>query len=423
MKKIALALVLPWLLEAQSIPELFDALKSHSQIKSDTMLVKKSEIQKEMANASLYPKIDLFASYDNYNEATGMLPVPPNTMIGMVKDPTIAQPFSTNIYKAGAKFSMPLFVKSIYSTAKKAEAMQRSAKAKKQINILKNEALIVGANANFLYLVSLKKALEGKEKSLQETKKTIQIKVDNGRSPASALYKINDSLNEISISKNNIELQKKKLISSIASLTGIYLDTPVTMKQIENYHKGSFGSLQPLQEKIKADKINMKAQKEKLYPALYAHGSYVYSKAKAYNNDKNINEEYGNVGLLLNIPLLEMNQYSSISLAKIELQSSEIELEKARDELTSEAQMLEASLPLLDNSLKLYTQSIQNKKKLLAIAKVNYNNGRLSTEEYLRYEDAVVTQEANLYKTEATKWQTLMRLAVIYANNIEEMVK
>jgi len=423
MKKIALALVLPWLLEAQSIPELFDALKSHSQIKSDTMLVKKSEIQKEMANASLYPKIDLFASYDNYNEATGMLPVPPNTMIGMVKDPTIAQPFSTNIYKAGAKFSMPLFVKSIYSTAKKAEAMQRSAKAKKQINILKNEALIVGANANFLYLVSLKKALEGKEKSLQETKKTIQIKVDNGRSPASALYKINDSLNEISISKNNIELQKKKLISSIASLTGIYLDTPVTMKQIENYHKGSFGSLQPLQEKIKADKINMKAQKEKLYPALYAHGSYVYSKAKAYNNDENINEEYGNVGLLLNIPLLEMNQYSSISLAKIELQSSEIELEKARDELTSEAQMLEASLPLLDNSLKLYTQSIQNKKKLLAIAKVNYNNGRLSTEEYLRYEDAVVTQEANLYKTEATKWQTLMRLAVIYANNIEEMVK
>ena len=423
MKKIVIALVLPWLLEAQSIPELFDALKSHAQIKSDTMLVKKSEIQKEMVNASLYPKIDLFASYDNYNEATGMLPVPPNTLIGMVKDPTIAQPFSTNIYKAGAKFSMPLFVKSIYSTAKKAEAMQRSAKAKKRINILKNEALIVGANANFLYLVSLKKALEGKEKSLQETKKTIQIKVDNGRSPASALYKINDSLNEISISKNNIELQKKKLISSIESLTGIYLDTPVSMKQTANYQKGSLGSLQPLQEKIKADRINMKAQKEKLYPALYAHGSYVYSKAKAYNNDKDINEEYGNVGILLNIPILEMNQYSSISLAKVELQSTEIELEKVRDELTSEAQMLEASLPLLDNSLKLYTQSIQNKKKLLAIAKVNYNNGRLSTEEYLRYEDAVVTQEANFYKTEATKWQTLMRLAVIYANNIEEMVK
>jgi len=423
MKKVLFALALPWLLEAQSIPELFDALKSHAQIKSDTMLVKKSEMQKKMVNSSLYPKIDLFASYDNYNEATGMLPVPPNKLLDMVQDQTVAQPFSNNIYKAGAKFSMPLFVKSIYTTAKKAEAMQRSAKAKKRINILQNEALIVGANANFLYLVSLTKALNGKEKSLLETKKTIQIKVDNGRSPASALYKINDSLNEIAISKNNIELQKKKLISTIESLTGVHLNAPVAMQQTATFEKGAFGSLKPLQEKVKADRINMQAQKEKLYPALYAHGSYVYSTGKAYNNDKDVNEEYGNVGILLNIPILEMNQYDSISLAKIELQSTEIELEKVRDELNSEAQMLETSLPLLDNSLKLYTQSVQNKKKLLAIAKVNYNNGRLSTEEYLRYEDAVVTQEANLYKTHATKWQTLMRLAVIYANNIEEMVK
>ena len=423
MKKTVLALALPLLLNAQSIPSLFDALKSHAQIKSDTLLVKKSEIQKEMVNSSLYPKVDLFASYDNYNEATGMLPVPPNKLMNMVKDQSIAQPFSNNIYKAGAKFSMPLFVKSIYTTAKKAEAMQQSAKAKKHINILKNEALIVGANANLLYLVSLTKALNGKEKSLLETKKTIQIKVDNGRSPASALYKINDSLNEIAIAKNNIELQKKKLISTIESLTGVHLDAPVAMRQTASYEKGALGSLKPLQEKIKADRINMQAQKEKLYPALYAHGSYVYSKAQAYNNDKDINEEYGNIGVVLNIPILEMNQYDSIALAKIELHSTEIELEKVRDELNAQAQMLETSLPLLDNSLKLYTQSVQNKKKLLAIAKVNYNNGRLSTEEYLRYEDAVVTQEANLYKTKATKWQTLMSLAVIYANNIEEMVK
>ena len=85
--------------------------------------------------------------------------------------------------------------------------------------------------------------------------------------------------------------------------------------------------------------------------------------------------------------------------------------------------MLEDSLPLLDHSLQLYKQSVANKKKLLAIAKVSYNSARLSTEEYLRYEDDVVTEKANLYKTQATKWQTLMQLAVIYGNNIEEMVK
>jgi outer membrane protein TolC len=423
MKKIVLALTLPWLLQAQSIPELFDALKSHAQVKSDTMMVKKSEVQKKMVTSTLYPKVDLFASYDNYNEATGMLPVPPNTLMSMVKDQSVAQPFSENIYRAGAKFSMPLFVKSIYTTAAKAEAMQRSAKAKKRINILKNEALIVGANANLLYLVSLQKALDIKEKSLQATHETVKIKVNNGRLAESALYKINDSLHEIAIAKNNIELQKKKLISSIESLTGVTLQEPVVMQELKSYTKGAFGSLKPLQEKLKANRINVKAQKEKLYPALYAHGSYVFSSAKAYNNDKDINEEYGNVGLVLNIPLLEVHQYESIDLAKVELQSLEVELEKLREELSAQAKMLEASLPLLENSRKLYAQSVQDKEKLLKIAKVSYESGRMSTEEYLRYEDAVVAQKANLYKTKANKWQTVMQLAVIYGNNIEEMVK
>jgi outer membrane protein TolC len=318
---------------------------------------------------------------------------------------------------------MPLFVKSIYTTAKKAEAMQRSAKAKKWINILQNEALIVGANANFNYLEALKKALNGKEKSLLATKETVEIKVNNGRLPASALYKINDALHEIAISKNNLELQKQKVISSIETLTGIRLQKAIFVKQIGSFKKGSMGSLKPLQEKLKADRLNIQVQKEKLYPALFAHGSYTFSHAKAYNNGNNIDEEYGNIGLLLNIPLLNVSQYDALSLAKVELQSSEVELEKVRDELSSEAKMLESSLSLLDNSRKLYLSSIEDKEKLLKIAKVSYASGRLSTEEYLRYEDAVVAQKANLYKTEATRWQTLMQLAVIYGNSIEEMVK
>jgi len=423
MKKIVLAVVLPWLLQAQSIPELFDALKSQAQVKADTMMVKKSAMQKKMATSLLYPKVDLFASYDNYNEATGMLPVPPNQLLDMVQDQSVAQPFSNEIYRAGGKFTMPLFVKSIYTTAKKAEAMQRSAKAKKRINILKNEAVIVGANANFLYLVELQKALDAKERSLLATKETVEIKVNNGRSPASALYKINDALHEIAIAKNNIELQKKKLISSIESLTGVTLQEPVSMEAMASYTKGNLGSLKPLQEKIKANRVEVKAQKEKLYPAVYAHGSYTFSSAKAYNNGKDVNEEYGDVGLVINVPLLDMHQYESIDLAKIELQSSEVELQKLRQELIAEAAMLENSLPLLQNSQKLYKESVADKEQLLTIAKVSYKSGRMSTEEYLRYEDAVVSQKANLYKTEATKWQTVMQLAVIYGNNIEEMVK
>lgn len=424
MKKIILLLAVPFVMYAQSLSQLFDALKHHAQTQSDEILVKKSEAQEDLVYASLYPKVNLFASYDNYSTPTGILPIPPDTLVGLVKDPANpTQAFSYNTYRTGVNFSIPIFVKSIYTTADKAKALQKSARAKKHINLLKNEAIIVGANANYIYLNSLLDALHVKEKSLQETQKMTQIKVDNGRTPASALYKINDALNQVSIAKNNIALQKKKLISSIETLTGIVLTKPVAMQQIASFSKGEMGALKPLEEKLHADSLGLKAQKEKLYPTLVAHGNYAFSTAKAYNNGHDANEQYGDVGVVLNIPLLAMDNYANIKLSKIKLHASEIALNKLSDALRAEAKMLNGSLTLLDNSHRLYTNSVQDKKKLLTIAKVNYRLGRMTTEEYLRYEDDVVSAEANLYKTEATRWQTLMQLAVIYANNIEEIVK
>ncbi|EQB40364.1 hypothetical protein M947_00785 [Sulfurimonas hongkongensis] len=420
LKKALIMFSLPLLLSAYTMPELFDALKKHSQTKSDEMVVKKAELYEDLNKAELYPRIDLFVSFDHYSSPTNLLPVPPNS----VKNPATAQPFSENITREGVTFTMPLFMKSIFTLVDKAKAIQKSAKAKKHINLLQNEALIVGNNANFVYLLALQKSLNAKEKSLLETKKTLQIKVENGRVAASALYKINDSLNQINIAKNNINLQKKKLISIIYSLTGIKLETPVAMTLSDNLDSSKgLASLEPLRVKIAADKLSVKAKKERLYPSLFAQGSYTFSQGTAYNNNKSLNEEYGNIGVVLNIPLFQMDSYSEISLAKVEVKSSEVELKKATDELEAKAQMLEESLPLLDNSMKLYTQSIYNKKQLLEIAKLNFKNARLSTEEYLRYEDDVVSAEAELHKAEAEMIQTKMQLAVIYANNIEEMVK
>jgi len=423
LKKTLLVLSFPVLIYAHTLTELFDALKEHSQTKSDEMVIKKAEIAGSQATSKLYPSINLFGAYDNYNTPTGLLPVVPNEMSKMLKNQNIAQPFSENIYRAGANFTMPIFVKSIFTYAKKAKEMQKSAKARKHINLLKNEALIVGTNAQLKYLSELGKSLDIKEKSLLETQKTLKIKVDNGRSPASSLYKIDDSLNQINIAKNNIALQKNKMISSIESITGIRLDTPINIEQRMSYSKNNLASLKPLQEKIVANKLSIKAQKEKLYPSLVAHGSYVFSKAKAYNNNKDVNEEYGNIGIVLNIPLLQMSQYDEIKKSKLEVKSDEIELQKLTDELKARASMLENSLGLYDNSIKLLQKSVKNKTKLLEIAKLNYKNARLSTEEYLRYEDEVVDAKAKLYQTKAQKWQALMELAVIYANNIEEMVR
>jgi len=425
LRKSLLALSLPLLLSATTLPDLFSALKAHAQTKSDEMVVKQAEVAKEMANAKLYPTVNLFAKYDYYTTATGMVPVPPNDLIPMVSPTSTAgQPFSQNIMREGANFTMPLFVKSIYTMSDKAQKMQKSAKSKKKINLLKNEAVIVGANANYLYLAELDKSLDVKRKSLLETQKTIQIKVDNGRAPASALYKIEDGINQIDITKNSIALQKEQLQNSIRSLTGITLQAPIKMQEVSSVQTSdTIESLTPLKLKIEANRLDVAAQKEKLYPSVVAYGNYAFSQAKAYNNDKNVNEGYGNVGVMLNIPLLAMGDYQDIKKSKIQMRQDEVEYEKLEAELSSKAKMLQNSLPLLANSIKLSQKSIANKEKLLKIAKVNYTSGRLSTEEYLRYEDDVVAASAKLYKTQAQKWQTLMELAVIYANNIEEMVK
>ncbi len=424
MRRMFAALSVAVSLQATTMPELFDALKNRAHTKVDDLALQKAKITHAQVTSRLYPKIDLFATYDNYSTPNGMIPLAPDHMLGLVKDPSKpSQPFSYNIYKAGAKFTMPIFVKSIYTMAKKAKAMQRSAKEKKQIDLLQNEALLVASNANLLYLKELARSLELKRKSLLETKKTIRIKVDTGRAPKSALYKIDDALNQIDIAKNNIDLQKERLVSSIESLTGIHLQEPITMHKSGTLHFQNMGALKPLQERVQASRIAFAAEKEKLYPSVFAHGSYAFSYAKAYNTHDNISEEFGNLGLVINIPLLAMDRYRSIEKAKAEYEMENMEMQKLQAELEAKAKMLKDTLPLLDRSITLAKKSIKNKEKLLQIAKVNYESGRLPTEEYLRYEDDVVSAKAALYQAQAKKWQSTVELAVIYGNNIEELVK
>jgi len=89
------------------------------------------------------------------------------------------------------------------------------------------------------------------------------------------------------------------------------------MQQITSFSKGEMGALKPLEEKLHADSLGLKAQTEKLYPTLVAHGNYALSTAKAYNNGHDANEHYGDVGVVLNIPLLAMDNYANIKLSKL----------------------------------------------------------------------------------------------------------
>jgi outer membrane protein TolC len=425
-KYLLIFFTLPLLLEAQSVKtigELFDSLKTHPVSISDEINMQRAEEGENIAYGNLYPKINLFGKYDWASNPTGMRPMTLNEMFPMIKDQTIPQPLSQNILRAGAMLSMPLFVKSIYTMASKAKMMYKSAESKKYINLMKNEAIIASANANLKFIEKMELALENKKKSINTTRQIVGIKVNNGRVPKSALLKINTALNNINIIKNKLDIKKEEVKRIIAMLTGIYIDKSINMEQTGNYTRGRIMALNPLYNKLEADRLTYRAEKEKLWPVLMVNGSYNHSWANAYNNGLGVQEDFANVSLTLAVPLLTMSQYSKISKAELDYKKTEMELRKMDLELRAQAKELESNLPLLENSISLYRESINNKEKLLNIAKAAYETGRMSIEDYLRYEDDLVMEKANLYKTQAEKWQTILKLAVIFGNNIEGIVK
>lgn len=416
----------PLFLQAQNVQnlgQLIDSLKSHPQSKSDEIAVEQALTAKKQVHSKLYPSVSGFGKYDHASSPTSMIPIVPNEMFEMISDETIGQPFSENIYRLGATVSMPIFMKSIYTTASMAKMMVKSAQEKAYINLLKNEAALVGFNASLMYIESMQKALESRQKSLQKTKEFVEIKVNNGRAPGTALLKINNALSDILLLLNDLNMQREQVIAGIASYTGLTLTNAVPMQQIGDYQDGEFRSLDPMVYKLKAAGLKLRAEKEKLLPSLSAQGSYSNNFAKAYNNDENVHNDYTSISVTLSIPVVAMNQYAQIKSSRLEVEATQNELNKTKLELAAQATQLQNSLVLLENSLQLYQNSIKNKQALLETAKVAYRSEQMTMEDYLKYEDDVTMEQSKMFKSQAQKWQNLVQLAVIYGNNIEQIVQ
>ncbi len=425
-KILILVLLFPVLVKAQeeqSMQMLFDSLKTHPKSIADDLLMEKALAGKKIANGNLFPKIDLFGTYDYSSSPSGMLPIAPNELLAMVKDKSVAQPFSQNILRAGASISMPIFVKSIYTMASKAETMYRSAGAMKYINLLKNEAIIVSLNANLKYMNSMIDALNKKKQSVLKTQEIITIKVNNQRTPKSALLKINNALIQIDLAIADIHLKKTEVSTELQDLTGMYIDKSIKMTQIGTYADSGLAALNPMRYKIDAERLGVRAEKEKLYPILVARGNYNHSMASAYNNGGNINKDYTTLGLVLKVPLFDKRQYAKISKSNLEVDELENNLAQKELELSSQAKQLQINLQIIENTITLYKQSIKDKERLLKVAKTAYKSDRMTIEDYLKYEDDYVLEQSKYNKAIAEKWQTLMKLAVIYGNDIEKIVK
>jgi len=410
-------------LHATNITSLLNTLEKRPEHRLDSLNVEKSALGQQSIDDKLMPTVNLYGGYEIYSSPNGLLPVAPNELIGMVKDQSIGQPFSKNIFREGVNFTWPLFVKSIYTLKEKASLLNLAAKEKKHLNLIQREAVVVGSVAQLRYLEALKSALRAKKRSIQRTEITTKMKVKEGRVPESALFVLNSHINTLDIAMNNINQSINLLVSKIETLTGVYLKQSIPMQKKHAVEKGKIFALKPLEKRVAASKKGVQAADEAYIPSIVTKGNYTLSQADAYNNGKSIHENFGSAGIYVSMPLFDSSKSTASQQAKVAYLQEKTTLDQTAHSLLVQAKQLEREIKLLKRSVSLAHKSVTDQNRLLHIAKVSLRNESITEEEYLRYEDALADAKVALYKAEAQKWQDIAQLAVIYGNDLRRIVK
>ncbi len=426
-RTICVGLILGGALQAATVEQLLSGVKHHYQERMDRLSLEESERALGMVQAQFWPKIRVFGSVTHYNSPTNLRPATPTENAKFGPPPAGNGsgdfPFSTDIERIGATVSMPIFVAELFTLVEKARAMRQSVQAKKRLNLLKDQAIVLGANANLRYLEEMEAALLSKAKTLRSTEKIVGAKVKAGRASASALYKVQERLDSIRIALDNIAIQKENLRVLVESLSGVELRRSAPMRKKGRIEEREFLALQPLKARAQADRLEAEAQKEKLYPSLHLQGDINRGYGDSYFSGRRVQRDYGGIGLTVSAPLLDMPQIRSMQKARVHAMKSAIEVEKTATELRAKAKGMRRQVRVLEHSMSLHRRNIANEKKLLSIAHKSYDEGRMTLEEYLRYVDALYDAKAQLYKTQALWWQTLAQLAFLYGNDFERIVR
>lgn len=409
-------------LQAVTMNKLFNAIRKQPTSKIDEISSKMATIAQERVNAGYYPKVDLFASYTHYNSPTNLRPLDPDSTAKLAGQ---SIPFSQTIQKFGIGASVPVFIKELGDLSQKAKYLAKSATLKKELNFYQNEALVLGSNASLEYLDNLLLSLKATQKSLLKTKHDLQISVNSGRMPGVAIDKIDEKLNLLDISINNVYIKKATLISNIEKLTGLEIKSPAKMKIITNVKKGEIFALKPLQEVINASMSDYKATKAKRY---YPKVAFNVMWSENYTQDdsrlgKSVHEGYGYYQLGVSMPLFNRGEDVDMQLKKIQIMKDKMKLKKTEQELKAQAKALQKELALLEKSKKLKEVNIQKRENLLRYAKVSFDEGRMTEEDYLVYEDDLLRARSSYYETVSQKWQNIAKLAVIYGNDLKGIVR
>ena len=399
---------------------LLKAVATQPDLAASALGVAATDTQLQQAHAELYPKVSAFGSYSIFNSPTNLRPMTP-TEVNIAAGESV--PFSKKITRYGLRLEMPLFVKSLYTLSDKVKELQKASRSRHKLRLVTRQAAVVALDASLAFTAHLNSAIDSRIESLKKTHDDLQLAVNNGRTPESELLKVETLLNNLQKQRNDLQRQTINLTSQIEQLTGIRLNHFVPMTLQRPVMGQTFLHEEQQIAQVAAAEKGLKQTKEERYPVLKLQGFLSENSGDAYNTDRSIDRSYNYIGVRLAIPLFDRSLSKSISQADIQLRREKQRLAQLHIDLEAEAESLREQLPVVEQSTKLDEKNLSNNRELLNIAKVAFRNGRMTTEEYLRFETKVLDAEASLYKTHVDRWKIISQQAVLYGDDLTGVVQ
>lgn len=407
--------------QAYTIQELLVAAARQPGMIASELTAKEGSLREQVATAALFPRINAFGKAESYNSPTNPRPMPPTEANAQAGD---SLPFSWNLLRYGLTLDMPLFVKSLYDLQQKAALLAEKANLAHTMERVSRKASVVAANSGLAYLLGLDKAIEARLASLAKTREDMQLKVRLGRTAEVELLKVINSINELRTQKNELAGKILDTRRELTTLTGLEVDEPAAMRLAGELTPAPYLAEQIVErEKSAAGEEWERSVSARYLPGLYLSGSISGNEGEAYNTDEDFYRKYGFIGLTLQVPLFDHGLDVEQDIAKIRLRKAEKELTATRIALAAQEKSLKGKLPVAEESRTIAAESLANSEAILAVARLALEQGRTTTEEYLRQEAQVLASRATLHQAENEKWRIISQLAALYGADLEGIVQ
>jgi outer membrane protein TolC len=406
---------------AVSIHDLLDAAGRQPGYEVRAMSVQESTLKQEGATAALFPKLGLYGRAEIFNSPTNLRPVTPTEASEAAFGKPV--PFSREILRYGLSFEAPVYVRELYVLRQKAVVLSQNAEIDLKLDLLGRQAAVVSLNSALTYLQGLERAIDARRTSLSKTLEDMALKVKTGRSPESELLKIETTINDLDLQRNELAIKRLDTMREIKALTGIELGAPVPMTLTARPAVAPYLPVEASRLQADAAQKELERRRAARFPTLSVSGFLSGNDGEAYNTDSHIYRSYSTAALVLKFPLFDRSLTTDEAVARVQWEKAKKQLAQTQIDMAALSDTLGEKIPVIEKSIDLARKSIANSQTLLAVAQVAVRSGRMTLEDYLRYESDVLSAQAVLYQAQQQRWQVLSQQAALYGTDLKGVVE